>query len=544
MARLAALWGCFWLGLGPGCGDDAGTTDVGDGAVEVAPDTSAPDTTSDSNAPGDAVDTDEGDAADTGEGPDVADAPDADVAEEVADAADGEVADDVAPPAEPSIFLTIAEIPESMNGSVPSLDPPVTWRLRANRAHVTLDVMARAGSGPIDDVTLGCEADDEPHPLGPVEARAAGHWRVIVDAASAFPDGARVVCTASATGPGGTASASYDFDAATLTPALDPFPAVDEWLVVLSRDIFALSVTDTGQGTASLRSDFVQAGNGVVDFDEPFLEMGLLSATNADARAVVKQHLLERIRRNVYQFYGLDAQGAPTTEGVQLRLWFEGDAGAPDAAAYGGERRFSMIALGGDGKLVDQQGGLFGRAKIDWNNQETEDDTVYGLGVFPTGLARQVLALPLGGFLLADYRPSQGGVAFGDDPDDHWFIGQDLEASDLPEDSGAAAARIEVYNLLVEFGALALSSILAHEMGHSLGLVPFGLPPEGLFAGVDVDFTVSLAPDAHIDTPGLNIMQTGGSVNWVEAVGGDMPRFEPLSWAYLTRQLVVGPQPD
>jgi hypothetical protein len=52
---------------------------------------------------------------------------------------------------------------------------------------------------------------------------------------------------------------------------------------------------------------------------------------------------------------------------------------------------------------------------------------------------------------------------------------------------------------------------------------------------------VTVAPDAHIDTAGLNVMQTGGNLNITEALAGELPRFEPLSWAYLRRMLVVGP---
>lgn len=489
-------------------------------------------------------DTAGGDAADTAGDTAVAEAEtelDAETETETADQHDAEPETaDVGPPAEPSITLTIADIPVAMNGTVPSLDPPLTWRLRANRAHLTLDVRALPGSGPIDTIVVTCAADDVAHPIPAAGPVGDGHWRATIDEASAFPDGARVDCAATATGPGGEGSAAVDFDAATLPAELDPFPAVDEWLVTLTRDISRLEVTDLGGGLASLRSIYMPQGNGVVDLDEPFLEMGIFSSENADARAVVKAHLIAKIRKNLYDIYGLDASGAPTADGVKIRIWFEGDDGAPSAAEYGGQRRFSMIALGGDGQTADQQQGTFGRALIDWNNQDTEDDTVHGLGVFPTALARQILAQPLGAIALAGYRPAVGGVAFGDDPDDHHFLGQDLTAADLPADSGNAAVRIEIYNLFVEFGALALSSILAHEIGHSLGLVPFGLPPEGLFAGVDVDWVVTLAPDAHIDTEGLNVMQTGASVNWIEAVGGARPRFEPLSWAYLTRQLVVG----
>ena len=97
-----------------------------------------------------------------------------------------------------------------------------------------------------------------------------------------------------------------------------------------------------------------------------------------------------------------------------------------------------------------------------------------------------------------------------------------------------------MYDLAVQLGGLALASILCHEIGHSLGLVPSGVPPRGLFAEVDdLPFTVTNATNAHIDTVGLNIMQTGSNTNWLE-VFGQSPVFNPLNWAYLRRQLVIG----
>jgi hypothetical protein len=210
---------------------------------------------------------------------------------------------------------------------------------------------------------------------------------------------------------------------------------------------------------------------------------------------------------------------------------------APTPSDFGGERRFSMIALTGDGDREDQLGGTFGRALIDWNNQDVEDDTAFGLGVWPAAIARAILGNPAGSLLLADIRPALGGTPYGLAEGDDLFIGQDLDPGALPS---AVRQRASRYQLLIRFGSLAIAAILTHEIGHSLGLVPSGAPPKGLFAGVRADWMASYAPDAHIDTVGLNVMQTGGSVNWLEAATGDLPRFEPLSWAYLRRQLVVG----
>jgi len=309
--------------------------------------------------------------------------------------------------------------------------------------------------------------------------------------------------------------------------------------VLLDRDTWALDITAQADGTTEMRSRYASNGDGVDDFDAPFYEIGLMPTTDPAAAASIRAHLIRRVRAIVNGIYDLDPEGRPTANGVDLRLYFEGDAGAPDPADFGSEsNRFSMIALTGDGDTGDQLGGTFGRALIDWNNQDVEDDTVYGLGVWPTAIVRTILRNPAGALLLSDMRPALGGTPYGLAEGDALFIGQDVDPGTLPANFRQRATR---YNLLIQFGSLALAAILSHEIGHSLGLVPYGAPPAGLFAGIEADWVVSLAPDAHIDTAGLNVMQTGGSVNWLEAATGDLPRFEPLSWAYLRRQLVVGP---
>lgn|GEM_PF-1279185 len=460
--------------------------------------------------------------------------------------ASGDVTEDVdtAPPPPPVVTLTVNGIPESMNGAIPWTDTsgddhPFT--LRVNRANTTLDLLVdRRAGGPVDwdTLTVTCAADEAPlaiSDLVPAEDGASAHLAFTAD--DPLPADATISCEATVSGPGGAATpTAVTFVAGEMPADKDPFVTEDVWLVVLSRDIQALAAETNPDGTVRLTSTYVAEGNGIVDFVEPFFVMGLMSPDHPEATELVRQHMIRSIRRRVYDIFGLDERGQPTPHGVPLRLYFEGDPGAPDPADFedGG---FSMIALGGDGKPADQLAGTFGRALIDWNNQGHEDDTVYGLGVFPTGLVRAVLGMPLGVFVLADIVPSAGGVPIGADPDDMSFIGKDDDELDtLPPGS---VQRQALYILGVDMGGLALASILCHEIGHSLGLVPYGPPHEGLFAGVDgPEFLESFAPDAHIDTEGLNIMQTGGSVDWTTALGSD-PRFNPLNWAYLRRQIIV-----
>ena len=537
---LVVLWG-----LG-GCAGDGG---VGPGVVLPAVDAAdgleaTSDVSDDAAHPLDATEAEVG-SEDSSEFMDISRPPDSSEGD-VSRPPDGfGDAEDVVepPPTPPAIWLTVAEVPRDMNGSIESIEAPLAWRLRVNRAHVTLDVFRDATSGPVDWETLSVECDEggPSRVLGPIEVLGEHHARVLIDDETAFADGARVLCVAAVGGPGGTTSAAYAFDAATLPLELDPFDAPDQWLITTSRDMFRITVETRLDKTAQVDSTYVPGGSGVPDLDEALRVLGLFTAEAPEAATVIRAHLLARVRANVHRFFGLSGGDllAP-----RIRLAFEGtieaepylrmDAEALDAAGV------SRIALGGDGSPADQRAGTFGRALVDWNNQDTEDDTVYGLGVFPTALVRAALNQPIAVVLLESLRPDLGGVPFGAHPGDVYFIGMDGIPDTLPPIDGIDD-RAFYYDLIVNFTALGLASILTHEIGHSLGLVPYGPPPLGLFAGVDVDFVDTIAPDAHIDTAGLNIMQTGGSANIGAILGGEDPLFEPLSIAYLRRMLVVGP---
>ena len=57
---------------------------------------------------------------------------------------------------------------------------------------------------------------------------------------------------------------------------------------------------------------------------------------------------------------------------------------------------------------------------------------------------------------------------------------------------------------------LAIGVVTAHEMGHALGLVPDGLPPEGLFGGLTgIRGLGDRVTSLHADYPGLNLMEAG-----------------------------------
>lgn len=532
------------MGLGLGCGEDGGGAGPDLGEVGDADETGlGPDEVDGVTA--ETVDSEDGAGPDTQtpDGTDEADTSGEDAGETADLSADGEVFEVVEVRKPPAIALSVAQVPTTMNGSRPTVTPngPLDYHLRVNRAGFELDVWV---DGDIDEATLevACSDDDEePVAMPALERVGPSAWVARFGEAIAAPVATRMVCAGSVAGPLGTAEASYAFETADLPRELDPFPETDLWVVQLERDVFRLEVIDMPDGSVELRSARVAGGDGVDDFDAPFFELGLMSRTNTEAARAVREHLLRRVRGHVWAIYGL-VEGRPVPGGVDIAILFEGDPEAPEVDAFdGGAGGFSRIALTGDGELADQVAGTFGRALIDWNNQRREDNAAAGLGVWPTALARGILRNSLGILLLEPYRPSQGGTAFGDHTDDMSFLGKDGDEIDRASLSADAAQRFAIYELVIDLGGMALASILAHEIGHSLGLVPFGAPPVGMFAGVRADFTVTLADDAHIDIEGLNVMQTGGNLDIAEAIGGERPAFEPLSWAYLRRQIVVGP---
>jgi len=469
---------------------------------------------------------------------------------------------DTGPPAPPVLLLTVNEIPATMNGSIPytqvtAQDPDGTqehpFTLRVNRADFTLDASLdpREGPAPWDALALTCDADltlpsgvlwPAGAPLSGADMEATedpAHVRVHFGPAPAGPAGLQVRCEATVEGPGGTSTSAVPFELGELLPSLDPFPQQDPWLIVLGRDMFHLRVEPAEGGTYDVVSEHVPQGDGVPDLDEALSALGLMSATHPELAALSRQRILDGVRAELERIFGLDA-ATPPGEGVRLALWFEGDPGAPDPATWGDSEppAFSMIALGGDATPADQADHVVGKATIDANNQHREDDTGYGLGIFTTSLARQILANPLGVMALGEFLPAAGGTPVGDAPGDEAFLapGWTVEDADTP----AQADRGQLYLLALDLLSRALGSLTAHEMGHSLGLVPNGPPPQGLFGGVaGLSFTDHDLSGWHIDTPGLNVMQTGAVTDWTKALS-ERPRFNALNLAYLRRRLVVG----
>lgn len=482
---------------------------------------------------------------------------------EATDATPVEVPDDTpveihTPPPRPRI--TVNAIPDTMNGKVPfSQDggDPQSFRIRVPTGGFTVDIYWRPDEPwdgdvwidssaiihlPGQDVAAGwdltdwLDCDANPDPFGWPE-EAALHTRCLIPEDTIQPSGMLVFGARFADATGGPGERDQiTVESSVLPEHLDPFTATDPWLVVLSRDLSAPELVHDVGGTYDVIPGYLPEGNGVPDLDEALTILGLLSDNQAFS-AAARTIFIQETRKYANLIFGLDEDGGPTDWGIDLHLWFEGDPGAPDPSTWEPDGDFSMIAVGGDPNESGIKGNIVGMAAIDWNNQQVEDNAKYNRGVFVTAIVRQILKNELGALVVKEISPLDG-TPLGMYPGDEEFLNPDFDPASAEDP--LLTTRFTLYDTIMRFATMAIASTLCHEMGHSLGLVPLGPPPTGLFGGMNgLSFTEGDPGSSHVDTTGLNVMQTGKVTSYLEALGG-MPRFNPMNTAYLRRRLVVG----
>lgn len=245
----------------------------------------------------------------------------------------------------------------------------------------------------------------------------------------------------------------------------------------------------------------------------------------ADARAVVTQAVLERVR----EAYGQDADGAG-----------ENAVAVDFSAVAPGSGDVTRICVGGE----DPGGGsTIGSIQLDPRNSarsSVECGTIPPTGVFP----RELLVYQNQSSFRTVFdplRPEAGGVRLGEYVWDAFVLDPAFDPQSAPPE---AAARHAVVMEAIEAFANALGSIVAHEAGHALGLVPPGPPGGGLYGGGDgAAYTHALNPDGS--TPSENfLMKAGNAFTFAKlaGLGYPLPVFRPIELAYLRDQLVLAPQ--
>gem|GEM_PF-5851313 len=336
----------------------------------------------------------------------------------------------------------------------------------------------------------------------------------------------------------GDKDAAHGFDWAELTVPLDPFDKVDAWMLDFTRDLAALSVTKDKDDNFVVRTPKPYKPNGIPDFVEALTALGLLG-TDAGWNSLYLAHIKRRVLRQVRGIYHLDpATGAIADDSVRIRFELRGSKAAPNDVGAAQKAGWSVMAIGGDDVLWKPGGKtFFGRATVDFNNKTPNLNVSPNRGVFVSSLARFALENGSLANLISDFAPVAGGKPLGTMPGDLDLLDDGFDPKQVKDAN--LKSRAELFVLLDRLFSLAIAAITAHEVGHSLGMVKPGPPPTGLFGGVtNASFITAAVDEHHVDTPGMNIMQTGASLKPQDLFAGE-PYFAAFNLAYLRRQIVV-----
>jgi hypothetical protein len=323
-----------------------------------------------------------------------------------------------------------------------------------------------------------------------------GTFRVQVPAANALPAGAwnLTVRVADLSGNIGTTSV-LPFSVAQPTGAMQPFerPQV-VWV----------------------RTDLDRDGNQRADFDDDMLRLGFATpgdplGTNAWLRRVV----LDGVLAKASLLYGRGPRGEPLDSGsVALRFTTR----APIGIVH------MQMALGGldpEGNRTrtygDESSGVLGRAYYDYRNgnpSERNTSNSPGLGVFPaemwlyqTRIHLQVWPSYSTSFAqrFRPLCPDMGGTPAGAHALDAAVLRADFNYTTA---TTAQRARWQTVMDAADDWASVIGIILAHEVGHSVGLVAPGASPNGLFGDASLHDTYAGATEVMAPSVGYEAMTT------------------------------------
>jgi len=264
-------------------------------------------------------------------------------------------------------------------------------------------------------------------------------------------------------------------------------------------------------------------GDSKPDFLEDLEYLGLTSPEHPELAREVARRIEERALSRVERAY--DATNDPNLTGLErdgVHVLFRQ---TKDPAAL-----VTRICVGGQNPTQEDSVGYvhFDRRNEDKRSTECGGDPF--AGIFP-GELEVYRDAPLYVEVMSPFQTSHGGRPIGTDPED--------SISRLED--GDDARSLATARLIAVIGDV-LGTIMAHEAGHTLGLVAAGKPGAGLFGGAEGDvYKHNLDADGEREsTPWL--MNVGKALTFEELAGeseaGELA-FRPLNYAYLRDRIVL-----
>jgi len=265
------------------------------------------------------------------------------------------------------------------------------------------------------------------------------------------------------------------------------------------------------------------------DFAVDLREFGLGSATAPQISDWVRGYVTAEVLERVEQVYFDQAtNGLPGPDPVAVSFSSEPPgAGDVTRVCIGGEDPSGGVTIGAI--LTDPQNS---------NRNSVECATLPPTGIFP----RELLILagdPTFQAVFDPLRPAAGGIPAGEHPLDVIVAAPDFG---LATATPAEAARWAQLASAVRVFADALGSIVAHETGHALGLVPAGVPGGGLFGGTggpELNHDVTPAGVSSSENFLMNAGNTFTLSRLAGLNGNPLPWFRPIDYAYLRDRLVI-----
>lgn len=265
-----------------------------------------------------------------------------------------------------------------------------------------------------------------------------------------------------------------------------------------------------------VRTDLDRDGNGRADFDDDLLRLGLAATgdpagTNSNARKL----LLDGIFAEVNRLLGRGPHGEILgSDSIAIRLCSRLPIGVPHM----------QIALGGfdpegnrNRQFGEQSTGVLGRAFFDPRNGQMADRNIGvspGLGVFPGEMFLYQAAIHLQVYpsfqtLFAQrflpLQPDMGGTPAGLHPEDPAVLSPAFVWNTA---SSMQRARWQQVFQAADDWATVTGVVLAHEIGHAIGLTQPGPAPGGLYGDATFHNQFSGATEVMASSVGYEAMIT------------------------------------
>ncbi len=329
---------------------------------------------------------------------------------------------------------------------------------------------------------------------------------------------------------------------------LAPLDSRETWVLRFDRDVYTalLSTNGTNQQCAT-----TAAANGITDFEEAMRISGLSTAnmttpaastvngSSVGTNAIVARLIQERIRATLRARFGIGEDGSRGADAADIEFLLPGEQGSltglpvwSTTSSGSSSHAYSEMDIGGDTGPNTSPTGTYsaiGYSYIDQRNRSREADMNDGLaagsnnGIFGINISKSVMNLSTtgttwGSRVLKNFQTAKSGTPIGEGSLDDDVLAGTFDRT-AAGNTQAMNDRYDAIMTAIEDSALSVSSIVAHEIGHALGLVPDGGPKTGLFGNAPRSNTFTEATASlpntpwHLNAIGNDVMSPASSVD-------------------------------